>query len=139
MSQKHDLTGRWTGIFNYPSSDPPNSFEAELRDLGGLLTGLTTERDDDPQGSGETLHAVIEGRREGNVVRFDKRYDDFDLMPDLVHYDGFIHPGGDEIEGQWEIEGFWSGTFLMVRRCAGGEEVEEDVAETIDLPAAGPL
>lgn len=134
MGVEHDLTGRWTGIFNYPSSDPPNSFEAELRDSGGLLTGLTTELDDHPYGPGEILHAVIDGRREGSVVRFNKRYDDFDLMPDLVHYDGFIHPGGDEIEGQWEIEGFWSGTFMMVRRGGSGEEVAEMVSETINLP-----
>ena len=34
-----DLSGRWTGMFNYPGPFPPVGFEAELRDQGGSITG----------------------------------------------------------------------------------------------------
>jgi hypothetical protein len=120
MASEHDLTGRWTGIFNYPSSDPPNSFEAVLRDVGGAITGLTTELDDDPYGSGGVLHAVIEGHRTGSIVTFTKIYDELEPEPIVISYDGIVDAGGDEIEGQWERPGVWSGTFLMVR--SGGVE-----------------
>ena len=38
----YDLSGRWSGIFNYPSLFPPNTFEAAIRDSGGVITGLIT-------------------------------------------------------------------------------------------------
>jgi hypothetical protein len=128
-----DLTGRWAGIFNYPDLSPPNSFDAELRDTGGLLSGLTTEQDDNPSRRAGTLHAVLEGRHHDNVVWFTKQYDDFEIMPNLVIYSGTVHPGGDEIEGRWEIPGIWSGTFLMVRSVKEQAEAERNAAVTIDL------
>ena len=125
-----DLSGRWTGIFNYPAHLPPNAFEAELREKGGALAGTIWEEDDDPHGAGGTLHAVIEGRRDGSAVTFTKMYDDLGRMPDAVFYSGTIHPEGNEITGEWEIPGFWSGTFIMIR-AAG-------VAETAQAEARAP-
>jgi hypothetical protein len=132
----HDLTGRWSGIFNYPDLSPPNAFEAELRDAGGLLSGLTTEQDDNPCRNGGPLHAVIEGHRQASNVRFTKHYDDFNLMPDVVVYTGVVHPGGDEIDGRWEVPGSWSGTFLMVRNGGRGDELAYEASEAVGLPAA---
>lgn len=121
MGPEHDLTGRWTGIYNYPEMLPPNSFEAVLRDVAGAITGLTTERDDDPESAGGVLHAVIEGRRFGGSVTFTKIYDELEPEPVVIFYDGEIDPGGDEIHGRWERPDLWSGTFLMVR-SDGAEE-----------------
>ena len=65
-----DLTGDWTGLYNYPNKLPPTPFEASLRDHGGLISGVTTEPDFAFGGEGGTMHAMIEGVREGSDLRF---------------------------------------------------------------------
>ena len=129
-----DLSGRWTGIFNYPAFQPPNGFEAVLRDVGGAISGTISEQDDDPQGSGGTLHSFIEGHRQGSAVTFTKMYDDLDRMPEPVFYSGAIQPDGNEIDGRWEIPGHWGGTFLMVRNPGADEAVEEQAGEEVPVP-----
>ena len=108
-----DLSGRWSGIFNYPALYPPNSFEATIRDEGGLITGVIVQPGEVFDPPGIVRHAVIEGSREGSSIRFIKIYDDLDRP--TPHYRGIVQPGGDEIEGEWTIPGDWSGTFLMIR------------------------
>jgi hypothetical protein len=126
-----DLSGDWIGFYNYDFPCPPTRFEAAIRDSGGFLTGLTTETFEGPDRLGTELHAVIEGQREDVMVRFTKTYDDFELLPDSVIYEGTILSGGDEIEGTWRIEGDGAGSFMMVRarKDAAAEErkVEEGV------------
>ena len=130
MTGKHslDLTGEWAGFYNYPVPAPPVNFEAVLHDLGGRLTGTTAEPDDT---SGGTLHAVVDGRRQGAAVSFLKMYDQADEHYDTVQYSGTVASGGDEIEGRWQVAGGWSGTFLMVRARGAAEEAELQEAETI--------
>lgn len=127
-----DLSGDWTGVFNYPESLPATGFEATLRDVGGLITGVTVEPGDALNGSGGILHAVIDGRRDGMSVQFVKIYDESTDARDLVRYRGEIDPGGDEIAGHWEIPGDWSGTFLMVRAQKAAEAVERQVVEPVE-------
>lgn len=134
MDSEHDLTGRWTGIYNYPEILPPNNFEALLRDVGGDVTGVTTERDDDPYGSGNLMHAIIEGHRHGNSVTFTKIYDELEPEPVVIFYDGVIDDGGDEIHGQWERPGMWVGTFLMIRSGGAEEEVVGEAREEVPSP-----
>jgi hypothetical protein len=126
---EYDLSGQWSGIFNYPAEFPPNTFEATIRDSGGLITGLITQPREVFDIPGPSRQAVIEGSRDGNSVRFIKIYDDLDRA--TPQYRGTIQPGGDEIEGEWSIPGDWSGTFLMIRgsKAAAAEErrVSEDV------------
>lgn len=133
--REHDLSGRWSGIFNYPSLYPPNAFEATLRDHDGLISGVTTERDDDPAEAAGTLHAVIEGRRDGLEVRFSKIYDDVERVPFAILYSGTVDPGGDEIAGYWEIAGEWSGTFLMIRSRGESDAAAREASETVGSPA----
>ena len=92
-----DLSGRWHGFYNLPVDEPPTLFEAELLDTGGLLSGETTEEGDTPDCFGMTLHAVIEGRREGERVVFTKRYDYLPRADYAIDYEGMLAPGGDEI------------------------------------------
>ncbi|HEX4738242.1 MAG TPA: hypothetical protein VH331_11840 [Allosphingosinicella sp.] len=124
-----DLTGRWSGIYNYPHTMPPTPFEAVLRDGGGLITGETVE----PGGRGGTLHAMVEGQRQGSAVRFAKLYDEPPRAAYRVDYVGAIADGGDEIHGRWQIPGNWSGTFLMVRE--GGAEEEAAERESAEIRA----
>lgn len=124
-----NLSGRWSGIYNCPHTVPPTAFEAEIRDSGGFISGETTE----PGGEGGTLHAMIEGRREGDELRFVKTYDDAPRAHYWIDYVGTIAEGGDEIHGQWQIPGNWSGTFLMVRDAGAEEEVELVESAAIQL------
>lgn len=128
---EHDLTGEWSGIYNYPALLPPNTFEASIRDSGGTITGVIRQPGEIVEPPGIHQHAVIEGRRHGTAVSWVKIYDD--LSRATPHYQGRIQPGGDEIEGEWHIPGDWSGTFLMMRRSK--EEVEEvrEVTEEIGV------
>jgi len=117
-----DLSGHWSGFYNYPGEGPPVRFDTDLRESSGRLTGTTTESSDLPDRCGETLHAVIDGHREGLSVSFLKMYE-ADDDHDVVHYQGTLHVDGNEIEGRWDIPGIWSGTFLMVRASGLQEEV----------------
>jgi hypothetical protein len=126
---EYDLTGEWSGIYNYPRLYPPNAFEASIRDAGGVITGVIRQPGEFFEPAGTHQHAVIEGTRQGSLVRWVKIYDDLNRAP--PRYEGRIQPGGDEIEGEWHHPGDWSGTFLMVRsrkELAGEErEVGEEV------------
>jgi hypothetical protein len=126
-----DLSGRWIGIFNYPTGLPPGRFDAELRDGGGPITGITSEKSERTGGS---LTAIIDGTRSRTAVVFTKRYDDFEEMPHVVHYSGTVDASGDEIDGQWKIPGSWSGTFLMVRESKTEAAEERTVDETVNAP-----
>ena len=127
---EYDLSGQWSGIYNYPTLYPPNSFEATIRDNGGLITGVIHQPGEFFEPPGTVQHSVIEGSREGSTLSFVKIYDD--LARPTPHYHGVIQPGGDEIEGEWHHPGDWSGTFLMVRRREAGAEEEREVSEEID-------
>jgi hypothetical protein len=114
-----DLTGRWSGIYNYPHTFPSTAFEATIRDSGGLLTGETVEA----ARRGGTLHALIEGQRQVGGVRFIKSYDELPAAAHPIEYVGQIAAGGDEIHGTWYVAANWSGTFLMVREGDAEEEI----------------
>lgn len=124
-----DLSGAWTGIFNYPRDMPATGFAATLIDSGGVLTGEVVEPRHD---GGATLHAIIDGRREGHRVRFAKSYDAADGDYDTVRYDGEVDDAGLEITGGWDIPGAWAGTFIMVREAGTAEKVELHENVTID-------
>ena len=121
-----NLTGDWHGIFNYPHDWPSNSFEAVLRERGGILTGETREPSDGIDDIAPEQTAFLEGTRSGSHVRFVKRYDE--IHRDVVHYDGEVNGDATEITGHWTITGAGSGSFIMVRpRANEAEQVMEDV------------
>ena len=128
---EHDLSGVWHGFYNMPVAEPPTQFEATIRDAAGLLSGLTTEMGDTQDCAGQILHAVIEGRHDGISVHFEKRYDYLPRADYVIHYEGVLQAGGDEIEGRWSIPNIWSGTFLMVRGAKAGEAIERKVSEKV--------
>ena len=127
--EEHDLSGQWSGIYNYPSLYPPNSFEATIRDSAGQITGVITQPGEFFEPPGTVQQAVIEGSREGGTVSFVKIYDD--LSRATPHYHGVIQAGGDEIEGEWTIPGDWSGTFLMIRGASAGAAAMRRVSEKV--------
>ena len=124
-----DLNGRWAGMYHYPALYPPNRFTATIRDIGGLITGEIEQPGEFFEPAGTVQRAIIEGRREGNLLTFIKFYDD--LRRPTPHYRGVIQPGGDEIEGEWTIPGDWSGRFMMIRMPEAEEKVERRVGEEV--------
>ena len=126
-----DLSGEWTGIYNYPVAVPPVAFEAVLQDSAGQISGSTTELASTSFGRDQRLDAVIDGRREGRDVQFIKMYEQADAEYDVVHYSGAVDPDGDEIAGTWLLHGL-SGTFLMIRRPRKTEAAEIETEEKID-------
>ena len=124
-----DLTGEWSGIYNYPAHYPPNNFEASIRDSGGIITGVIRQPGEFFEPAGTIQHAVIEGSRSGSLVRWVKVYDD--LSRPTPHYSGTIQPGGDEIGGEWHIPGNWGGTFMMVRARKAKAKEARKVSEQI--------
>lgn len=125
-----DLSGNWIGIYNYPALHGPVRFQAVINDSDGWISGTTSEEDEVIR-PGVILTATIEGRRENAAVTFVKVYDDLAVNPDIIRYQGVIAPGGDEISGEWEMPGIWSGTFLMMREGGIEESVERRAAEEI--------
>ena len=124
MKGADDLTGRWHGFYSYAGGAHACAFEAELRDHGGELVGVTFEVAQFGAEPGATLCASVEGRRLGHAVDFAKTYDEVGLAGYSIHYAGTLAGDGNEIEGSWSIPGQSSGTFLMVRE--GGAEAEEE-------------
>ena len=126
-----DLSGEWTGVYNYPAAMPPVAFEAVLHDSAGRISGTTTEIGPSAFAAAQRLDAVIDGRRDGRNVQFIKMYEQADEEYDVVHYSGAVDPEGDEIAGTWLLHGL-SGTFLMVRRPRKAEAAKIEAEEKID-------
>ena len=126
---EYDLTGEWTGIYNYPRLYPPNNFEASIRDVGGIITGVIRQPGEVMEPRTLVQHSVIEGRRSGSEVRWVKIYDDLNRA--TPHYRGTILPGGDEVQGEWTIPGDWSGTFFMIRGAKAKAAEERKVSEEV--------
>lgn len=123
-----DLSGAWTGIFNYPQGMPSTGFTAKLRDLGGVLTGETLEPH---HGGAGMLGAMIEGRRAGRQVTFAKIYDALDGEHDSVRYEGTLDATGLEIAGRWHIPTVWSGSFIMVRNSGAAVIIEAEAVNEV--------
>ena len=122
---KHDVSGRWRGIYSYDATGASNSFDAELFDHAGRITGETSEASDFLDDIDPIQRAFLDGSRSGDVIAFVKCYDELHRVGDPVAYDGTISEDGDEIAGRWTIHGTWSGRFLMIRTSQHESAVQQ--------------
>lgn len=129
--ERLNVTGEWTGIFNYPDPHPPTGFEAVLREVAGAITGETRECSDSAEDADPVQCALIDGMRSGHSVTFTKYYDEMHRAQNPVRYDGTLSDEGDEITGRWSIAGHWSGTFMMVRASGRADVVEREAEEEL--------
>jgi hypothetical protein len=95
---------------------------ATLIDTGGPLSGSTSEVWLLGPRTGETIFAMVDGRRRDRDVAFIKTYEGPERPNHSVHYDGTLTDDSLEIEGRWYIPRSWSGRFLMIR--SGTQSVE---------------
>ena len=118
-----NLTGVWQGLFTYPRRVRAGHFSATLIETVSHLSGSTSEIWASPPRAGETVLAMLSGRRVGSSVTFTKTYEGPERPNHSVEYEGTLTDDFLEIEGRWTITGVWAGRFLMIR--SGGRSVEE--------------
>ncbi len=117
-----NLTGVWQGLFTYPRALKAGHFNATLIETANHLSGSTSEMWLWGSRAGETVLAMLSGRRAGNSVTFTKTYEGPEEPNHSVKYEGTLTDDFLEIEGRWFIPGVWAGRFLMIR--SGGRSVE---------------
>ena len=136
MSDRVDLTGRWTGVYFYPvdaewncdDSLPATPFTAELTDRGGYLSGTTVEPDLAGPPGAPPIEATLEGDRLGLRIGFTKTPEG--RQTHTIDYHGEVSADGDMIDGVWIIHGAWSGTFRMERRSIDEETRARELADS---------
>jgi hypothetical protein len=125
-----NLTGVWHGLYSYPYGQSV-SFVATLIDSGVSFSGTIHEPCVLGDSPNKTLHATLDGTRQGSAVSFLKTYQDAGANYGSVQYDGTLSDDGTEIEGRWRIQNDWSGKFLMIRPAGKVVEVEQEVSEQV--------
>ncbi|MFT9398813.1 hypothetical protein [Acetobacter sp.] len=109
-----NLSGLWHGQFSYPRTFQAEFFTASLLEQAGLLSGVITEKAQDPLHASGVFLAHVSGQHDGTTVHFLKRYESI-TRTHTVHYTGQVNSDSTEISGTWSIPSNWSGPFLMVR------------------------
>lgn len=110
-----DLTGHWTGSYDYPGGREPGAFVATLIGHGAGFSGLTMEVSRDGQGRRVQPSASVSGAVAEGVATFTKTYDGSAGWVHAVICEGAVTDDGHRIEGTWLVPGNWSGRFRMTR------------------------
>ena len=124
-----NLTGVWQGLFTYPARVRAGNFTATLIETANALSGSTSEIWATPPRAGETLFAMLAGRRAGRNIRFTKTYEGPEKPNHSVEYEGSLTDDFLEIEGRWFIPNVWAGRFLMIRSGSRSVEVARKAFE----------
>lgn len=126
MADPLDLTGKWDGVFTYPSgSGPTTPFVADIIEEAGAFSGATIEPDLYKDISAK---ARITGHRSARSVDFTKVYPGRrDGYANPVDYVGQLSEDGLVITGVWSLLR-WNGTFEMTRET-GLEVAKEERAK----------
>lgn len=113
------LTGRWTGLYHYPSYEMPVPFSVHFSQAGSAITGESIEPNTFIELDIEQLPADWTGHCDGADVQLFKTYCDVEGADHTVIYNGKIEQGGDVILGRWSVTGLGddnrSGFFEMRR------------------------
>ncbi len=134
MKAHTDLSGRWTGRYDYQGALSPVAFEAVLDDQDGHLVGTITEPNSFASGQGPHLQASLKGNRLGSSVSFTKYYHGFDQGDDPI-YDGDANAALTRISGQWRFATLpgWCGRFVMVRAPEAQARRRKAKVESIEV------
>lgn len=134
FSRNSDLTGLWSGEYWYNGGGRPTPFSAHVVDSLGTITGTTLEPNTFAHPGLIELSADINGSRGELSVRFSKLYHP---APGVHHapilYAGSIDPHFTMIDGEWRIEGGFSGRFVLVRVSRGAQIAAETRETAVEL------
>lgn len=132
-----NLSGFWTGVYDYPDDSPPTSFNATIVDRGGSFYGEIVEPNEHAYFETDELAelvADINGFYDGGIIKFFKKY-----MPlaskyrDYVEYVGTINDDFTKIEGRWVIPGDWFGKFVMNRSKSIKQDISIEESELLKV------
>lgn len=133
-----NISGFWVGRYGYGKGwDKAVSFDAEITDDAGTLTGVITEPNTFDPEAGDLLSASLTGAIADGKIDFLKTYVGEGTANHSVHYSGQFHNTENLIRGVWNI-GDFQGRFEMRRdgpvvavkaglRTASLERVIEDM------------
>lgn len=133
-----DLSGDWTGSYDYGPGSRAVPFAASLFDIGGVVWGTSLEPNTFAPGAGDELEAEISGTRSGRELHFRKVYAGRPQRgEEPIHYTGHVSADGNRIEGRWTIRTFGanlSGPFVMNRLSGARARAERSAraAATVD-------
>lgn len=123
-----NLGGAWFGAYRMGAIEV--AFIALLEDRGGALAGRISEPDRFA-GTGGLLHATLDGRRDGESIRFRKTYDGAARVSHAVAYAGVLSEAGQRIDGAWRI-GSEGDSFFMTRSSLDAAEAEDALGAAAD-------
>ena len=111
-----DVSGFWTGEYSYEAiKDVSVSFQAELSQLGAILSGNTTEQNTFDEQAGQILIAELFGKVSSHNTSFTKTYSNSLMGKDKVVYKGVVSSDGKMISGSWNISQMRNGSFRMTK------------------------
>ncbi len=126
-----DLTGRWTGSYAYSGSLDPVPFSIDLRDDGGLVSGVIEEDGTNFDLAGP-IHSTCAGQHDGERLSITKIYDTHNMLLAPIDYEGRILDEGHEISGTWTIAiDLMSGPFVMTRPRQATQEEQAVASVTV--------
>jgi len=127
-----DLSGLWEGQYKYRTGwQSPVSFDADLKDSGGRLSGLISEPNSFDAEAGPLLTSVVSGQAGTADVSFTKTYVGEGRAQHSIIYEGKISDNATRISGRWKIKGQdFSGMFEMTR-LSGGKGALKQQAESL--------
>lgn len=127
-----NLTGLWEGQYKYPYSwQDPVSFDAEISDNAGAISGIISEPNSFDQEGGHLLTAAMAGSVSGAQVKFTKTYVGEGRAQHSLAYEGTLSEKDTRITGIWKT-GSISGKFEMTR-LSGGQSVLHKSEEKLEI------
>lgn len=113
-----NLSGYWTGVYDYVTAEEPVPFNAVISDEAGAVAGECIEPNTFAPTRDRELFASLEGDCIGAAIQFVKRYEDLPGAGHAVRYVGVVNAARTQISGRWTIAPGWSGDFVMNRAGA---------------------
>lgn len=111
-----DVTGFWTGDYAYDAGKGLTvQFKADLKQIGAIISGDTTEENTFADQCGKILIAELFGKVSGQYVSFTKAYTNGPPGQEKILYQGSISDDGRLITGTWTMMSMWSGIFRLTR------------------------
>lgn len=111
-----NVSGFWTGEYAYDNvKGLVVEFNAELNQMGAILSGNTTEQNTFADQGHQILIAELFGKVSGEKVDFTKCYSNGTPNQEKILYQGLISDDGGLITGNWTMLSMWTGSFKMNR------------------------
>ena len=106
----------WTGEYAYDNvKGLVVEYHVELKQVGAILSGNTTEDNTFGDQGGNILIAELFGKVSGERIDFTKNYTNGPPGQKKILYQGTISKDGSFISGSWTMMRMWTGSFKMTR------------------------